>query len=212
MTIAVVDYQGGNVQSVLFALQRLGCEQAVLTADPDLIRSADRVLFPGEGEASSAMRALRASGLDRVLPTLEQPFLGICLGMQLLGRHTAEGVTAAGTPLLNMLPFDVVRFAPTDPTQKVPHMGWNALQALQTPLFTGLTGDESPVAADYVYFVHSYYAPVGAYTIAEARYPARESFSAAVRYRNFYGLQFHVEKSGSVGEQILRNFLTEGFV
>jgi glutamine amidotransferase len=225
MNIAVIDYQGGNVQSVLFALERLGVTNAVLTSDPAVIRQADRVLFPGEGEASSAMRALRAAGLDKVLPTLTQPFLGICLGMQLLGRHSEEG-PAGGTELLGMLPFDVVRFTPPDAAHKVPHMGWNNLHDLQTPLFAGLggmalPGEESPQldsnqptrrakpgAADYVYFVHSYHAPVGDYTIAQASYPAGVPFSAGVRHRNFYGVQFHVEKSGPVGEHILRNFLT----
>jgi glutamine amidotransferase len=225
MNIAVIDYQGGNVQSVLFALERLGVSNAVLTSDPAVIRQADRVLFPGEGEASSAMRALRAAGLDKVLPTLTQPFLGICLGMQLLGRRSEEG-PAGGTELLGMLPFDVVRFTPPDAAHKVPHMGWNNLHDLQTPLFAGLggvvlPGDKSPQAdsnqltqhpqpsaADYVYFVHSYYAPVGDYTIAQASYPASVPFSAGVRHRNFYGVQFHVEKSGPVGEHILRNFLT----
>jgi len=234
MNIAVIDYQGGNVQSVLFALERLGVTNAVLTADPAVIRQADRVLFPGEGEASSAMRALRAAGLDKVLPTLTQPFLGICLGMQLLGCRSEEG-PAGGTELLGMLPFDVVRFTPPDAAHKVPHMGWNNLHDLRTPLFAGLggqllpgdrfgpqsdsnqlieahqLGNDSPrqlVAADYVYFVHSYYAPVGDYTIAQASYPAGAPFSAGVRHRNFYGVQFHVEKSGPVGEHILRNFLT----
>ena len=217
MTIAVIDYQGGNVQSVLFALERLGVPDAVLTSDPEVIRRADRVLFPGEGEASSAMRALRAAGLDKVLPTLTQPFLGICLGMQLLGRHSQEGPTG-GTALLGMLPFDVVRFIPPDAAHKVPHMGWNNLHDLQTPLFANLgnataAGEQPSVAtptgaADYVYFVHSYYAPVGDYTIAQASYPAGVPFSAGVRHRNFYGVQFHVEKSGPVGEHILRNFLT----
>ncbi|AWM32060.1 imidazole glycerol phosphate synthase subunit HisH [Hymenobacter nivis] len=208
--VAVVNYQGGNVQSVLFALERLGVE-AMLTDEADVLRAADKVLFPGEGEASSAMVALRAAGLHEVLPTLTQPFLGICLGMQLLGRRSDEG-PAGGTELLGMLPFEVVRFAPPDAAHKVPHMGWNNLHDLQGPLFTGLPGAEpagagSPGAADYVYFVHSYYAPVGDYTIAQASYPAGAPFSAGVRYRNFYGVQFHVEKSGPVGEQILRNFL-----
>lgn len=225
MNIAVIDYQGGNVQSVLFALERLGVTNAALTSDPAVIRQADRVLFPGEGEASSAMRALRAAGLDKVLPTLTQPFLGICLGMQLLGRHSEEG-PAGGTELLGMLPFDVVRFTPPDAAHKVPHMGWNNLHDLQTSLFAGLggvamPGDASPqldmnqsrlasqpANADYVYFVHSYHAPVGDYTIAQASYPAGVPFSAGVRHRNFYGVQFHVEKSGPVGEHILRNFLT----
>ena len=193
MEIAVVDYKGGNVQSVLFALERLGAS-AILTADPEALRRADKVLFPGEGEASSAMEALRAAGLDKVLPTLTQPFLGICLGMQLLGQHSEEN----DTPMLGLLPFTVQRFAP-DPAHKVPHMGWNNLQALQGPLFVGLT------EADHVYFVHSYYAPVGAYTTAQASHPA--AFSAAVQHGNFHGVQFHTEKSGAVGTRILANFL-----
>jgi glutamine amidotransferase len=216
MDIAVVDYKGGNVQSLLFALGRLGVTNAELTADPDRIRVADRVLFPGEGEASSAMQALREAGLDKVLPTLTQPFLGICLGMQLLGRHSAEG-PLGGTELLGMLPFDVVRFTPTDTTAKVPHMGWNNLHHLETPLFTGLPDSKTEVELptstggdqNFVYFVHSYYAPLGDYTIAQASYPGTTAFSAGVRHRNFYGVQFHVEKSGPVGEHILENFLRQ---
>jgi len=193
MKIAVIDYKGGNVQSVLFALERLGI-QATLTADPETVQAADRILFPGEGEAASAMRELRAQGLDKLLPTLKQPFLGICLGMQLLGRYSEEGQT----DLLGILPFDVVRF-PTLPEYKVPHMGWNNLQALRSPLFNGLAEQ------DFVYFVHSYYAPVGDYTIAQAEYPT--PFSAAVQHENFYAVQFHTEKSGPVGARILENFL-----
>ncbi|WP_139921956.1 imidazole glycerol phosphate synthase subunit HisH [Hymenobacter sp. DG01] len=194
MEIAVIDYKGGNVQSVLFALERLGV-QATLTSEPEVIRRADKVLFPGEGEAASAMRELRAQGLDELLPTLTQPFLGICLGMQLLGQHSEEG---GGTDLLGILPFNVIRF-PSAPEYKVPHMGWNNLQALRSPLFEGLREE------DYVYFVHSYYAPVGDYTIAQAEYPT--PFSAAVQYQNFYAVQFHTEKSGPVGTRILENFL-----
>ena len=193
MEIAVVDYKGGNVQSVLFALERLGAT-ATLTADPELLRKADKVLFPGEGEASSAMQALREAGLDLVIPTLQQPFLGICLGMQLLGQHSEEN----DTPLLGLLPFKVQRFV-SDPSHKVPHMGWNNLMELQGPLFAGLA------STDHVYFVHSYYAPVGEYTTAQAAHPA--PFSAAVQHRNFHGVQFHVEKSGAVGTRILANFL-----
>ena len=193
MEIAVVDYRGGNVQSVLFALERLGAH-ATLTADPEVLRRADKVLFPGEGEASSAMQALRETGLDQVLPTLTQPFLGICLGMQLLGLHSDEN----DTPMLGLLPFHVRRFVP-DADHKVPHMGWNNLQALRGPLFEGLTED------DHVYFVHSYYVPVGDYTMGQAAHPA--AFSAAVQHRNFHGVQFHTEKSGAVGTRILANFL-----
>jgi glutamine amidotransferase len=193
MEIAVVDYKGGNVQSVLFALERLGAT-AVLTADPEALRKADKVLFPGEGEASSAMEALRTAGLDLVLPTLKQPFLGICLGMQLLGKHSEEN----DTEMLGLMPFKVVRFS-ADAQHKVPHMGWNNLQTLQGPLFEGLTD------TDHVYFVHSYYAPVGEYTTAQASHPA--PFSAAVQYKNFHGVQFHTEKSGAVGTRILANFL-----
>ena len=195
MDVVVIDYKGGNVQSLLFARERLGVT-ATLTADAEHIRRADRVLFPGEGEASSAMRELRATGLDQLLPTLRQPFLGICLGMQLLGRHSEEN----NTPLLGILPFDVTRF-PAATTPKVPHMGWNTLHNPRGPLLAGL-GEEA-----YVYFVHSYRAPVGPYTLAEARYPEDAPFSAAVRAGNFYGVQFHTEKSGPVGEQILNNFL-----
>ena len=193
MKIAVVDYKGGNVQSVLFALERLGANP-VLTADAEILRSADKVLFPGEGEASSAMLALRAAGLDKVLLTLQQPFLGICLGMQLLGTHSDE----QDTPMLGILPFHVRRFEP-DAQHKVPHMGWNNLLNLQGPLFRGLS------EADHVYFVHSYYAPVGPYTTAQATHPAH--FSAAVQHGNFHGVQFHTEKSGDVGTRILANFL-----
>ncbi|MGY2132653.1 imidazole glycerol phosphate synthase subunit HisH [Hymenobacter sp. HD11105] len=193
MEIAVINYKGGNVQSVLFALERLGC-RPTLTADPEVIRQADKIIFPGEGEAASAMCELRAQGLDKLLPTLTQPFLGVCLGMQLLGTHSEEN----DATLLGILPFEVKRF-PTLPEYKVPHMGWNTLQRLRSPLFEGLG------AEDYVYFVHSYYAPVGDYTIAEAEYPT--PFSAAVQHKNFYAVQFHTEKSGPVGTRILENFL-----
>lgn len=193
MEIAVVDYKGGNVQSVLFALERLGASP-VLTSDAETLRKADKVLFPGEGEASSAMEALRTAGLDLVIPTLKQPFLGICLGMQLLGEYSEEN----NTPMLGLLPFKVKRFVP-DAQHKVPHMGWNNLKSLSGPLFSGLT------EADHVYFVHSYHAPVGTYTTAQALHPT--PFSAAVQHENFHGVQFHTEKSGAVGTRILANFL-----
>lgn len=194
MKLVIIDYKGGNVQSLAFALERLGV-QATLTADPATIAAADKVLFPGEGAAGPAMQALRETGLDALLPTLRQPFLGICLGMQLLGRRSEE---SPGTPLLGILPFDVTRFTPS-PTHKVPHMGWNQLGRLRSPLFAGL--DEGC----RVYFVHGYHAPLGDFTTAEANYPA--PFSAAVQHENFHAVQFHAEKSGAVGARILQNFL-----
>ncbi|MDX5423561.1 MAG: imidazole glycerol phosphate synthase subunit HisH [Hymenobacteraceae bacterium] len=191
MNVVIVDYKAGNVQSVLFALERLGV-QATLSADAETIRAADKVIFPGVGEASSAMAQLKARNLDKLLPTLEQPFFGVCLGMQLLCQHSAEG----DTDLLGIIPAKVLRFQ-TD--LKVPHMGWNRLENLQSPLFEGIPEQE------YVYYVHSFYVPVGEYTIAQSSYPA--PFSAALQYKNFYAAQFHPEKSGPAGAQILKNFL-----
>ena len=192
MSIVIIDYKGGNVQSVKFALERLGVE-ATLTADQEIIRQADKVIFPGEGEANSAMRQLKADGLDEVIPELRQPFLGICLGMQLLCRHSEEN----DTPMLDIIPQPVKHF---DTNLKVPHMGWNNIYDLKSPVMAGLNEQ------DYVYFVHSYYVPVSSYTIATADYP--QPFSAALQYKNFYAMQFHTEKSGSTGAKILRNFLS----
>ena len=191
MNLVIVDYKSGNVQSVLFALERLGV-QATLSADFETIKAADKVIFPGVGEASSAMAQLKARSLDKLLPTLEQPFFGVCLGMQLLCQHSEEG----DTDLLGIIPLQVKRFQ-TD--LKVPHMGWNQLENLQSPLFEGLQEQE------YVYYVHSYYVPLSEYTIAQSSYP--EPFSAALQYKNFYAAQFHPEKSGPAGSQILKNFL-----
>jgi imidazole glycerol-phosphate synthase subunit HisH len=191
MSVVIIDYKGGNVQSVKFALERLGVE-ALLTSDKELIRSADKVVFPGEGEASSAMRQLKADGLDVLIPELKQPFLGICLGMQLLCRHSEENDTA----MLNIIPQQVKHF---DTDLKVPHMGWNNIYDLKSPVMAGIKEQ------DYVYFVHSYYVPVSEYTIATADYP--QPFSAAVQYQNFYAMQFHTEKSGPTGARMLQNFL-----
>ena len=191
MNLVIVDYKAGNVQSVLFALERLGV-QATISCDFETIKAADKVIFPGVGEASSAMAQLKARNLDKLLPTLEQPFFGVCLGMQLLCEHSEEN----DTETLGIIPEKVLRFQ-TD--LKVPHMGWNQLHHLQTPLFEGLQEQE------YVYFVHSYYVPVGPHTIAQASYP--EPFSAALQYKNFYAAQFHPEKSGPAGARILKNFL-----
>ena len=191
MKLALIDYKAGNVQSVLFALERMGLT-AKVTSDPDTIQEADKVILPGVGEASSAMHHLKFFGLDEVIPTLTQPFLGICLGMQLLCTDSEENNTEA----LSVLPLSVKRF---NEGQKVPHMGWNTLTGLKGELFHGIP-EES-----YVYFVHSYYVPVTEHTIASTDYA--QPFSAAVQYKNFYAVQFHTEKSGPVGAQILRNFL-----
>lgn len=191
MNLVIVDYKAGNVQSVMFALERLGI-QATLSSDAETIKAADKVIFPGVGEASSAMAQLKSRNLHKLLPTLEQPFFGVCLGMQLLCEHSEEG----DTELLGIIPSKVQRF---QTELKVPHMGWNRLEKLQTPLFEGLQEQE------YVYFVHSYYVPVNEYTIAQSSYP--EPFSAALQYKNFYAAQFHPEKSGPAGSQILKNFL-----
>jgi imidazole glycerol-phosphate synthase subunit HisH len=191
MNLVIVDYKAGNVQSVMFALERLGV-QATLSCDFETIRAADKVIFPGVGEASSAMEQLKARNLDQLLPTLEQPFFGVCLGMQLLCQHSEEG----NTDLLGIIPLPVKRFV-TD--LKVPHMGWNQLEQIQSPLFKDINESE------HVYYVHSYYVPVSDYTIAQTSYP--EPFSAGLHYKNFYAAQFHPEKSGPAGSQILQNFL-----
>ncbi|WP_242918787.1 imidazole glycerol phosphate synthase subunit HisH [Pontibacter liquoris] len=191
MNLVIVDYKAGNVQSVLFALERLGV-QATLSADFETIQAADKVIFPGVGEASSAMAQLRAKNLDKLLPTLQQPFFGVCLGMQLLCSHSEEG----NTDLLNIIPLEVKHF---ETTLKVPHMGWNQLEQFSSPLFDGIT------EGDYAYYVHSYYVPLSKYTIAQTAYP--EPFSAALQYKNFYAAQFHPEKSGPAGARILKNFL-----
>ncbi|GAB4495149.1 MAG: imidazole glycerol phosphate synthase subunit HisH [Saprospiraceae bacterium] len=198
MKIAIVKYNAGNVQSVLFALERLGVE-AVWTDDPDELRSADRVIFPGVGEASSAMRYLRERGLDEVIRSLQQPVLGICLGLQLFCRYSEENDTTC----LGIFDTDV-RLFPSHltshtPHLKVPHMGWNNLSHLRGALFEGVM-EES-----FVYFVHSYYAEISPATVAATNYGV--DFSAALQRDNFYAVQFHPEKSGPVGQQILRNFL-----
>lgn len=191
--IAIIDYNAGNVQSVLFALERLGVE-AVLTADHQLIRQAEKVIFPGVGEASTTMAFLKEKGLDKLIRELTQPVLGICLGMQLLCRHSEEN----DTPCLGIIPQEVRRFQPLH-GEKVPHMGWNTLRVKPGGLFT------SALDGQYVYFVHSYYVETGPFTTAETTYI--QPFSAALQKDNFYATQFHPEKSGSVGEQILRNFI-----
>ncbi|RAR46914.1 imidazole glycerol phosphate synthase subunit HisH [Flavobacterium lacus] len=191
MKIAIIDYGAGNIKSIQFALNRLGFE-GILTNNPSEIRSAEKVIFPGVGEASSAMKKLKSSGLDELIPTLTQPVLGICLGMQLMCNHTEEGDTKG----LGIFDTNIVQFSNR---VKVPHMGWNTIYNLQSPLFQGINEKE------YLYLVHSYYAPLSKNTIANTIY--EKEFSSALQLNNFYGVQFHPEKSGMVGEQILKNFL-----
>ena len=192
--IAVVKYNAGNIRSVLNALNRLGVEP-VLTDDAEALRNAERVLFPGQGEAATAMAYLRERGLDRVICSLRQPVLGICIGQQLMCSHSEEG----NTDCLGIFPMEVVRFQPQRHEDKVPQMGWNSIHNLKTWLFDGV--DEG----SFIYNVHSFYVPESPYTIASCEYIL--PYSAALNKDNFYSTQFHPEKSGSVGEQILKNFL-----
>ena len=192
MKIVIIDYGAGNIQSIKFAIKRLGFE-AVLSHDVEEIRNADKIIFPGVGEASSAMEKLRASGLDQLIPNLEQPVLGICLGMQLMCNSSEEGNTKG----LGIFDLDVVKFPNT---QKVPQIGWNQISGLDSKLFNNIS-DKS-----YIYLVHSFYAPLGKETIAMSEYAL--SYSAALQKDNFYGVQFHPEKSSDVGSEILNNFLT----
>ena len=205
MNVAIVKYNAGNVYSVVNALRRLGIEPS-LTDDAEQLMKADRVLFPGQGEARGAMDYLKARRLDEVIRQLRQPVLGICIGLQLLCRHSEEG----DTDCIGVFEADVKRFQPQRHEDKVPCMGWNRIRGerievrgerigFSCPLFKGL-GDEP-----YVYFVHSYYVPVCEWTAAVADYIL--PYSAALHKDNFYTCQFHPEKSGRVGEQILKNFL-----
>ena len=194
MKVAVVKYNAGNIRSVDYALKRLGVE-AVITADKEILQSADKVIFPGVGEAGTTMNHLKATGLDELIKNLHQPVFGICLGMQLMCRHSEEGEVDC----LNIFDVDVKRFVPQKHEDKVPHMGWNTIGKTNSKLFEGFTEEE------FVYFVHSFYVPVCDFTAAETDYS--HPFSAALHKDNFYATQFHPEKSGKTGERILRNFL-----
>ncbi len=193
MQVVIIKYNAGNIFSVDYALRRLDIK-AEITDDPQKIQTADKVIFPGVGEASTTMEYLRRCRLDDVICGLKQPVLGICIGMQLLCRISEEGNTSC----LDIFDDEVKRFVPS-PGIKVPHMGWNSLQNMHSPLFDGLP--DNP----YVYFVHSYYVPVGTHTVAISEHP--HAFTAALQRDNFHALQFHPEKSGEAGEIILRNFI-----
>ena len=191
MKVVIINYGAGNIQSIRFALERLGIHP-VLSDSADEISKADRVIFPGVGEASSAMKKLRATGLDTLIPELEQPVLGICLGMQLMCNYSQEGDTHG----LSIFDVDILKF---NHGVKVPQIGWNTIDNLKSDLFTGIAQNE------YIYLVHSYYAPLCEDTIAVSDYGM--AYSSALRKNNFYGVQFHPEKSSQVGARILENFI-----
>ncbi|MBO9584684.1 MAG: imidazole glycerol phosphate synthase subunit HisH [Flavobacterium sp.] len=191
MKIVIINYGAGNIQSIMFAIERLGFK-AVLSNNPDEIKAADKVIFPGVGEASSAMAKLHESGLESLIPQLKQPVLGICLGMQLMCNKTEEGNTEG----LGIFDVDVLKFSNS---VKVPQMGWNQIYDLKTDLFKDIAENE------FMYLVHSFYAPNCEYAIAKTNYDVE--YASALQKDNFYGTQFHPEKSGDVGEKILGNFL-----
>jgi glutamine amidotransferase len=191
MKVAIVKYNAGNIRSVYFALERLGIE-ATITDDHEQLRTADRVIFPGVGEASTTMKYLKERKLDILLRELTQPVLGICLGLQLMCAHTEEG----DADCIGIFDLEVKKF---EMKLKVPHMGWNILENVSGKLFN------PEVEGSFVYFVHSYYAVLGENTSAVTHY--NNPFSAAIEHDNFYATQFHPEKSGPVGEKILKNFL-----
>ena len=195
MKIVIIKYNAGNIQSVLYALERIGVS-AMVTDAIDEIKTADKVIFPGVGEASSAMQYLKERNLDELIKNLKQPVLGICLGMQLMCTHSTEN----NTTCLGIFEEQVKQFETEDPTIKVPQIGWNNIKALETPLFKGIAENS------YAYFVHGYYAAKGQHTIATSNYI--QDYSSALHKDNFYGVQFHPEKSAKVGEQIIQNFLS----
>lgn len=198
MEVAIVKYNAGNIYSVESAIRRLGIEPC-LTDDANKLRSADCVLFPGQGEASGAMKYLCERQLDKVICDLRQPVLGICIGQQLMCKHSEEG----DTECLGIFDTEVKRFRPEKHEDKIPAMGWNEITQLKSSLFEGVS------EGDFLYFVHSFYVPVCPYTIAIADYV--HPYSAAIRKDNFFATQFHPEKSGPVGERIIRNFLDFSF-
>jgi len=194
VVLTIVKYNAGNIQSVLYALERIGVS-ATVTDDHELIRTADKVIFPGVGEASSAMRYLKERGLDEVLVNLKQPVLGICLGMQLMCSYSEEN----DTQCLGIFEEKVKKFISNGRDYKIPQIGWNNIYNLKTSLFNGLN------ERSYCYFVHGYYAALGNHSIATTNYI--QPYSSGLHKNNFYGVQFHPEKSADAGEQILRNFI-----
>jgi len=191
MKLVIINYGAGNIKSIQFACNRLGVD-AILSNNPEEIKSADKIIFPGVGEASSAMRMLKQSGLNTLIPNLKQPVLGICLGMQLMCLHTEEGNTKG----LGIFQTNVKRFSNN---VKVPQMGWNVIKNLKSDLFKGIKENE------YMYLVHSYYAEHCNETIAATDYEI--NYASALKHENFYGTQFHPEKSGNEGARILENFI-----
>ena len=192
MKLAIIRYNAGNTQSVIYALNRLGVDP-IVTDDPIELQSCDKIIFPGVGEASTAMNYLKERKLDQLIPSFKQPVLGICLGLQLMCSHSEEN----NTDCLNVFPMKVKRFPAKD---KVPQMGWNSITHLKSDLLKGLKEN------DFVYFVHSYYAELHKdYTIAQTNYIL--DYSSAIQKDNFYAVQFHAEKSSEVGAQILKNFI-----
>ncbi|MFN3783508.1 MAG: imidazole glycerol phosphate synthase subunit HisH [Spirosomataceae bacterium] len=191
--VVIIKYNAGNVMSVMYALDRIGASYE-LSDDPHTIQSADKIIFPGVGEASTAMRSLRETGLDTLIPTLKQPFLGTCVGMQLLCNYSEEGDTTC----LGVFDVPVLRF-PSQPGFKIPQTGWNSLSNMKSVLCEGLP--EEP----YVYYNHSFYAPLSPYTVAQTDYVL--PYSAMLQKDNFHACQFHSEISGNIGQQILENFL-----
>jgi glutamine amidotransferase len=194
MKLAIIKYNAGNIQSVLYAMERLGVE-AEVTDDAEKIRSADKVLFPGVGEASSAMQSLIENNLDKVIKELTQPVFGICVGMQLLCNHSEEN----DAKCLGIVPVEVKKFKSSQHIIKVPQIGWNSIYNLKSELFNGIE-DKS-----FIYNVHSYYAEDSEYTIATCNYGVE--YAAAIKKDNFYGVQFHTEKSAVIGDRILKNFI-----
>lgn len=194
MKVVIIKYNAGNIRSVQIALERIGA-QCIVSDLPEEIHSADKVIFPGVGEASSAMHYLRQNQLDKVIRSLKQPVLGICLGMQLMCRFSEEG----NTECLDIIPVDVKKFVDPTGSNKIPHIGWNTVFELQGPLMQGVKENE------FVYFVHSYYAEFNPFAIATSDYCLK--YASAMQKDNFYAVQFHPEKSGIAGEKILSNFL-----